>query len=398
MTSDNAFASNGESTPLHHPSAAASQPWLNVQGSRFFLDWLGEYQTSLAFTTYQTGKLFFVGRKPDGALSVFERTYRHCMGMCVSSEARTIWLSSRYQIWRLERVPAQAVPYQPKASSSAENSADPHDAAAAVPAWVDRGYDFAYIPRVGYTTGHLDVHDMGLDAHGRLIFVNTLFGCLATLSETASFQPLWRPPFLSALVPEDRCHFNGLAMRDGQAAYVTVVADSDVADGWRDRRRDGGCVIDVASGEIVARGLSMPHSPRWYRDRLWVLHSGAGEFGWIDLPTGTFQPIAFCPGYLRGLTFLGDYAVVTLSKPRHSSFHGLELDDRLGQRGAEPQCGLQVIDLNSGTIAHWLRLDGTLVTELYDVVVLPGVRQPMAIGFQTNEIERLLLVDEEGSL
>ena len=167
-----------------------------------------------------------------------------------------------------------------------------------IPAWAERGYDVAYVPRVGYTTGDLDVHDIAVDADGRVIFVCTLFGCLATLSERASFQPLWRPPFLSALVPEDRCHLNGLAMRDGRAAYVTAVADSDVADGWRDRRHDGGCVVDVASGEIVARGLSMPHSPRWYRDRLWLVNSGTGEFGCVDLATGRFEPIAFCPGYL----------------------------------------------------------------------------------------------------
>lgn len=142
----------------------------------------------------------------------------------------------------------------------------------------------------------------------------------------------------------------------------------------------------------------MPHSPRWYRNQLWVHNSGTGEFGTIDLNTRKFQPVAFCPGYLRGLAFVGDYAVVTLSKPRHSSFHGLSLDEQLEQRKAEPQCGLQIIDLNTGTIAHWLRLDGTLVTELYDSVVLPGIRQPMAVGFQTNEIERLMLIDEEGSL
>ena len=132
-----------------------------------------------------------------------------------------------------------------------------------------------------------------------------MFGCLATLSQRASFQPLWRPPFLSALVPEDRCHLNGLAMRDGRAAFVTVVSRSDVADGWRDKRRDGGCVLDVASGEAVCTGLSMPHSPRWYRDRLWVLNSGTGELGSVDLASGRFEPIAFCPGYLRGLVVPG---------------------------------------------------------------------------------------------
>ena len=382
-------AASAASSPA---TASASQPWLNVLGSRHFIDWLAEQRVSLAFTTYQTGKLFLVGRKPDDVISVFERTFNHCMGLWASTDAQTLWLSSKFQLWRFEKAPAQVVPYRPTAPVEGD------DANAAIPAWSHRGYDVVYVPRVGYTTGDLDVHDVAVDARGRVIFVCTQFGCLATLSERASFQPLWRPPFLSALVPEDRCHLNGLAMRDGRPAFVTAVAPSDVADGWRDRRRDGGCVIDVASGEIVSSRLSMPHSPRWHGNRLWVLNSGTGEFGHVHLDSGKFEPVAFCPGYLRGLAFVGDYAVVTLSKPRHVTFHGLELDDRLTKRGAEPQCGLQVIDLRTGTIAHWLRLDGTLVTELYDAVVLPGVRQPMAVGFKTNEIERLLLVDEAGEL
>lgn len=381
-------------------SATASQPWLNVLGSRHLLDWLAEERLGLAFTTYQTGKLFFVGRKPDHSISVFERNFNHCMGLWASPDAQTLWLSSKFQLWRFERAPAQAVPYVPAetnapADASRQTGTGEEDR---VPAWSRRGYDVAYVPRVGYTTGDIDVHDVAVDAQGRVIFVNTLFGCLATLSERASFRPLWRPPFLSALVPEDRCHLNGLAMRDGRPAFVTVVAACDVVDGWRDRRSNGGCVIDVTSGETVVGGLSMPHSPRWYRDRLWVLNSGSGEFGFVDIAAGKFVPITFCPGYLRGLAFAGDYAIVTLSKPRHVTFHGLPLDDRLQERGAEPQCGLQVIDLRSGNVAHWLRLDGTLVTELYDTVALPGVRQPMAIGFKSNEIERLLLVDEEGTI
>ncbi len=381
--------SNNPSDETRTQAAGATAPWLKAQGSRFFLDWLHEQQVSLAFTTYQTGKLFFVGRKPDATLSMFERTYGHCMGLWASPDGQTLWLASRFQLWRMEQAPAQIIPYQPPDSS---------DPKSALPPWSQRGYDVAYVPREGITTGHLDVHDVCLDADGRVIFVNTLFGCLATTSEKASFQPLWRPPFLSSLVPEDRCHLNGLAMREGRPAYVTVVADSDVTDGWRDRRRDGGCVIDIASNEIIARGLSMPHSPRWYRDRLWVLNSGTGELGWIDLDDGSFQSVAFCPGYLRGLSFFGDYAVATLSKPRHDSFHGLDLDDRLAKAGAEPQCGLHIINIETGAVNHWLRLEGTMVTELYDSVVLPGVRQPMAVGFQTNEIERLLMVDQEGQI
>jgi uncharacterized protein (TIGR03032 family) len=101
-----------------------------------------------------------------------------------------------------------------------------------------------------------------------VLFVATSFNCLATISQRYSFQPLWRPPFVSKLVPQDHCHLNGLALVDGRAAYVTAVSQSDVADGWRDQRSDGGCVVDVRSNQAVATGLSMPHSPRWYRDRL----------------------------------------------------------------------------------------------------------------------------------
>ena len=233
---------------------------------------------------------------------------------------------------------------------------------------------------------------------GRLVFVNTKFGCLATLDDTASFRPLWKPPFLSRLAPEDRCHLNGLALADGRARYVTAVSTSDVADGWRDRRADGGIVLDVRSGATVLSGLSMPHSPRVYRGELWLHNSGTGFFGRVDRTAGRFEPVAFCPGYLRGLTFAGDYAVVGLSKPRRdNAFGGLKLDSELVARGAEARCGLHVIDLRTGDTVHWVRLEGP-VTELYDVAVLPGVVRPWALGFKSDEVERLLSVGEPGEL
>jgi uncharacterized protein (TIGR03032 family) len=96
-------------------------------------------------------------------------------------------------------------------------------------------------------------------------------------------------------------------------------------------------VIDVPSGEIVVRGLSMPHSPRVHRGTLYVVNSGAGEFGRVDLGTGQFEPIAFCPGYARGLAFIGDYAVIGLSGCRENrTFQGLPLDDALDGRMSSP--------------------------------------------------------------
>ena len=103
-----------------------------------------------------------------------------------------------------------------------------------------RARDRKFVPREGRVTGRTDIHDIGMaeiDGARAPIFVNTLFSCLATVSDTASFRPLWRPKFISALAPEDRCHLNGLAMDGARPAYVSAVSRSDVADGWRERRR-----------------------------------------------------------------------------------------------------------------------------------------------------------------
>jgi uncharacterized protein (TIGR03032 family) len=353
------------------PTSSPDEPWIEVTSSRQFPAWLAERRISLAFTTYQAGKLFLLGQQPDGRLSVFERTFNRCMGLW--GDGQTLWMSSLYQLWRFENALAPGEQYN--------------------------GHDRLYVPRVGYTTGDLDIHDLAVDAGGRVVFVNTRFSCLAALSERASFTPLWRPPFVSRLAAEDRCHLNGLAMDQGRPRYVTAVSTSDVTDGWRDRRRDGGVVIDVHSNQVIASGLSMPHSPRVHQGRLWLLQSGTGYLGSIDLAGGTFQPLTFCPGYLRGLAFAGEYAIVGLSGPRHDqkTFGGLALDDELAAHGASARCGLYVIDLRSGDVAHWVRLEG-MVSELYDVVVLPGVVRPMALGFKTDEIQRLLTMGSAGTL
>jgi len=347
-------------TPTTHPA-----PGLEISTSRQFLAWMAEQKLSLALTTYQIGKLFLLGLKPDDTLSVFERSFNRCMGMCTAPNG--LYMSSLYQMWRFQNVlePGQQ-----------------HD-----------GHDRLYVPHTGTTTGDLDVHDMAVDADGELVFVNTLFGCLAKLSPTHSFRPVWRPPFISKLAAEDRCHLNGLAMQDGQPAYVTLVGASDVADGWRDHRAGGGQVMDVRTNEAVATGLSMPHSPRWHQGKLWLLNSGTGYFGWVDLQTGRFNEVCFCPGYMRGLSFHGNFALVGTSRARQNkTFTGLALDENLTRHNVQARCGVQVIDLRTGDAVHWLRTEG-VVDELYDVVALPGVRSPMALGFKSDEIRRVISVE-----
>ena len=216
------------------PTTDETDVKLEISGSRQFVSWLAETNLSLAFTTYQTGKVFLIGLQPTGRLSIFERTFNRCMGLALTDTG--FYMSSLYQLWRFENILQEGQAFD--------------------------GYDRVYLPINGHTTGDLDIHDIAVDGTGRVIFVNTLFSCLATIDETKSFVPLWQPPFVTKLAAEDRCHLNGLAMENGRPRYVTAVAQTDVADGWREKREGGGCIIDVQTNKIIATGLSMPHSPR----------------------------------------------------------------------------------------------------------------------------------------
>lgn len=331
-----------------------------------FVSLLMQLDISLAVSSYQSGKFYLLGCNPEGGLMINERLFAKAMGIAASKDV--LLLATQFQIQRFENV------------------LNPREL-------INNTYDACYVPRITYTTGALDAHDVGFLADGSIIFVNTRYNCLATLSSRHSFTPLWKPSFISQIIDEDRCHLNGLAIENGVARYVTAASRSDSIDGWRDRRDSGGVVINVASGDIVCDGLSMPHSPRLHHGKLWVLNSGKGELGWVDCAARSFHPIAFCPGFLRGLAFFrGRYAFVGLSKPRHARFEGLALDERLRMADSEPWCGIQVIDLETGACVEWFRIDGD-VTEIYDVATIEGVACPMSLGFASSEIETLITRD-----
>jgi uncharacterized protein (TIGR03032 family) len=236
---------------------------------------------------------------------------------------------------------------------------------------------------------------MGVDDQGRITFVNTSYSCLATPDVRHSFRPIWKPPFISRLAAEDRCHLNGLAMNEaGEARYVTAVSTSDIVNGWRAHRDGGGVLIDVADGRIVTDGLSMPHSPRIHDGKVYLLDSGRGFIVRVDPNTGAKEDVAFCPGFLRGLSIHNGLALVTVSKAREGSFTGLAIEQELKSRGAEAWCGVLVIDLAKGDILEWVRI-GSGIDELFDVVALPGVRCPMALGPSSAEIQQTVSFDPE---
>jgi uncharacterized protein (TIGR03032 family) len=354
--------------PLDQPIAAAivtagdSAPPYSVLASPGLTGWLHASGCALAVTTYQIGKLFLIGAPAPDRLSVAERTFERCLGVAVGDGG--LVLASRHAITRFQNV---------------------------VPAGgVLEGHDGVFVPQVSWFTGDVFAHDVGMLRSGLPIFVNTMFSCLAVPDERSSFRSVWQPPFISALRPEDRCHLNGLAMDGGAPRFVTATAPTNEAAAWRDKRTGHGCVIDVASNEVVAAGLTMPHSPRVHEGRLFLCNAGTGEVGEVELGSGRFTAIAACPGFARGLAVVGDHAVVGLSLPRENkTFSGLPLDDRLTAAGEAAVCAIQVVNLITGATDHWLRLGG-IVRELYDVVALPGLRAPMAVGFAQQQINRLV--------
>jgi uncharacterized protein (TIGR03032 family) len=330
--------------------------------SRGFGPWLAKQNLSVAITSYQSGRLYLVGAGPQGKVSFYERIFERAMG--VVGNHQRIFLGGLFQLWRFENVLRKGE-------------------------LANKMYDRCYVPRNAQTIGDLDIHELGIRKNGKVVFVNTKYSCLAELDPVHSFKAIWKPPFISKLAPEDRCHLNGLAMKDGEPKYASAVCKSDTVDGWRDRRKDGGVILDVETDEIVCEGLSMPHSPRWHNGKLWVLNAGSGYLGWVDFEAKKFVPFTFCPGFLRGLAMHGDIAAIGLSKPRNKRFEGLELDEELAKRDADPWCGVQFVSLTTGDVIQWIRFEGDL-NEVFDVSFLPGVRNPMLVGLRTTDVRELI--------
>nr|WP_286207815.1 TIGR03032 family protein [Hephaestia sp. MAHUQ-44] len=341
--------------PAVPPAESANASKISV--SRGLGAWLKSHATSLAFTSYQTGQLFLVGVQPNGTVSFNQQNFTRAMG--VYYRPGRLYLGTHFQLWRLENI------LQPGQVGN-------------------QHFDQVFVPRNAQVTGDIDIHELGVTTKGQVVFVNTRYSCLATPDSTHSFRPIWKPPFISKLAGEDRCHLNGLAMDKGEPAYVTAVSKSDALSGWRDRRHEGGMLIDVRTNQIVTDKLSMPHSPRVHGKKVYALDSGRGQIVEISAQ-GEIRDIAFCPGFLRGLAIHDGHAIVTVSMPRNGAFNGLKLDDELTQRATTPWCGVLIVNMTSGDIVEWIRLEGQ-ITELFDVTAMPGVKCPMAVGPSTPEI------------
>jgi uncharacterized protein (TIGR03032 family) len=308
---------------------------------------LTQLRLSLLISTYQTGHLVVVAAR-QGRLVLTFHQFERAMGVAVKPGC--IAVCSRGQVWFLRDVPDIAAKLEPRGQ-----------------------YDACFATRTAHFTDDIRAHE-AVWIGDEFWVVNTLFSCLAALHPYYSFAPRWRPAFISAVRPEDRCHLNGLAVADGLPRYVTALGEADTPQGWRAGKATGGCLIEVPSGRVVARGLAMPHSPRVVGEQVYFLNSGLGRLDRVDPATGQVEAVAVLPGLTRGLAIGGGFAFVGLSKARPS----LE-SVPIAERREQLKCGVAVVDLRDGRLAGLLEFQ-TAVEEIFDVQALPGITFPLVSG------------------
>jgi uncharacterized protein (TIGR03032 family) len=332
---------------------------VHFQYSPDFSEILSHLHATVIVSTYQAGKVLVLGVQKN-QLQISFLDFDQPMGIAVGADRIAVGSSSGIQFL--------------KANHSAASTVAPQGS-----------YDGCYVAHTSRHTGRIMGHDLGW-GHNGLWVVNTLFSCLCTLDDTHSFVPRWKPTFISRLADEDRCHLNGMAIEDGAPRYVSALAETDIAAGWRPNKANSGCLIDVQSGDVLTRGLAMPHSPRIFGGNLFVLNSGHGNLSQVDRLTGRLEPIEHMPGYTRGLAFHGQFAFVGLSRIRETNvFGGLPI----GEHRDELCCGVAVIDMTSGkTVATFRFMSG--VEEIFAVDVIPGYSNlaigGASLGEQQNEI------------
>lgn len=320
---------------------------------------LQHFKISLFFSTYQAGKLGGVTVR-DNMLNIAFHNFERAMGIGMNSTRMAV--GGRDWVYFLRNDTSLAAQIEPPGT-----------------------YDACFLTRSGQYTGDISIHDLAWGGK-ELWIVNTRFSCLCTLSNSYNFLPQWRPNFVSALAPEDRCHLNGMAMVNSMPKYVTVLGQTDTPGGWRKNKASGGCILEVPSSKVITSGLSMPHSPRIYQNKLWVLNSGKGELITVDLNSGKQEPVITLPGYTRGMALVGNFAFIGLSKIRETAIFGnLPISDRFD----DLKCGIAIVDLPARKMIACLEFKAG-VDEIFDVQTAPFnqamISGPYALTDGTNQI------------
>ncbi|NOZ36205.1 MAG: TIGR03032 family protein [Chlorobi bacterium] len=324
-----------------------------------FAELLHNLGISLIISTYQAGKVIILSSVEKDKLIQLPRTFDNPMGIAVEKKALAIATKNEVVVLRNADGLGKRYPLNPGK------------------------YDGIFVPRAKYYTGNIAMHDMEFIAN-KITGVNTLFSCLCNIDDKYSFTPFWKPPFISELVSEDRCHLNGTATENNSIKYVTALGKTNTLQGWRNNKMSGGIIMEYPSGEIITEGLGMPHSPRVYDGKLYVLNSAQGELIRINTKNGTSEVICNLGGFARGMSRYGDYLFIGVSKLRHNSavFRDLPIAEK-------SFAGVVAVYLPYGSIAGQLEYTMS-VDEIYDVKVLEGLKRPSILS-DSSEVHELAL-------
>lgn len=359
-----------------------------IEFDRHFLGWIDDVNGSIVLSSYKKNQVMCVGstlniERKQAIPSLWMSDFVRPMGLCVGKS--TLWVGSANLLWR-----------------HVENGKrESHDKA-----FTD--FDMSYIPRELRLINDIDCHDIVEDSAGKVYFVSALFGCVCNVSNVHSFKVFWSPPWQSKVAAEDRCHLNGLCTVGGVPKYVSCIARTDVRGGWRENRTTGGVIFDIVDNVLVSKNICMPHSPRWHREKLWVLESGTGHLGYVDFDTTEtskneltgesetyhkFVQKIFIPGYLRGLSFISEkYAVVGSSLDRHEKvFQDIPLGENIKKKGVSAKCGVFIIDLDTMDVVHEIIFNQNVkapVNEIYDVCTIKGSKRVVIENINSDSLLR----------
>jgi len=348
------------------PSEASLAPF-SCQYSPQVPELLLRLNCTIAITTYQAGKLVFISAQNEDALVQLPRTFPKPMGIAENKETDQLALACKDEIVVFSNSPQLAAHYPP----------------------APQKYDALYMPRTTYHTGPLDIHDLCFGKDGKLYAVNTLFSCLVTIDDRYNFTPFWKPPFIDQLVSEDRCHLNGLALKDGLPKYATAFNQGNSFQSWREHVTTTGVVFDLETNETVASGLAMPHSPRWFGDGLYVLLSASGQLVRVDVESGKQEVIVQLDGFVRGMDLYKDYLFIGLSKLRKNSstFGKLKFAEKANQ------AGIVIVHLPTGSMVGKINYL-TSLDEIYDVQIIGDKVRPNILNTATPDYKLGLMIPE----
>ncbi len=336
-----------------------SKAELNIEYDEEILDVLENLGCSVIFSTYQAGRVIVVGHG-EGKLSQIPFPYKKPMGIAVQGAKLAVATINTLQFLSNKENVVSTV------------NQNPHN------------FDTFYLHRATYNTGNLDIHDIDF-GDGQLWGVNTAFSCLCVFDVNYNFVPKWKPSFITELVPEDRCHLNGMAMDGSLPKYVTALSSTDAKEGWRKNIMGAGVLLEVPSSRVICDGLAMPHSPRIIDGSLYLLESGAGKLLKIDPHTGEKEVVETFGMFIRGMSHHNGILFIGKSKIREGS----DTFDHLETKANSTHAGMIVYDLtNRRRIGELNYLD--TVEEIFDVQVMPEHTKPALLGEGNDMAQRVI--------